>query len=456
MAEWLELSAEKSGEFQFLQEPDFSVEFNKHKIDLFENVLPEAAAYFNFLNELSTTDKQNLVQYFSEIEPQLNLYLKEAGLSAELKYLPLALSFLNYKAAGEFKKAGLWQLTHFQAVLNGLQVNRLVDERFNAELATQAAAKQIKTNLAIYKSEERAVLAFLVGNAKMKNTLARCREDHSLENILSVLPENVSETIAIFQAASVFFRVNKFTTNTQKAKPDTVLVSRRIHFKQVAESIDVTENELKILNPQYHHFIVPGNESACRLLLPNGKHDDFVFHSDSIFFVRDSSLFEVMAQKIEYPPAPNRQYVGEKVKDLEIEGKTKLKYRIQSGDVLGFIAEDFDVRVADLKYWNNIYNERKIQAGKTLDIFVDDDKADHYRNLPGVQKKGAPAVAKRTAPVPIPLNARKIEHTVKNGESPYIIAKKYNGVSPEAILDWNHISDARKIQIGQKLTIYLQ
>lgn len=139
-----------------------------------------------------------------------------------------------------------------------------------------------------------------------------------------------------------------------------------------------------------------------------------MFLQDSIYNGVDSTLFEVVAQKIEYPPAPNRQYVGEKVKDLEIEGKTKIKYTIKSGDVLGFIAEDYDVRVADLKYWNNIYDERKIQAGKTLDIFIDDENADYYRNLQQEtakkeeQKTVVPDFASATLPgIVVPESAKK-------------------------------------------------
>ncbi|MEZ5107187.1 MAG: LysM domain-containing protein [Draconibacterium sp.] len=41
-----------------------------------------------------------------------------------------------------------------------------------------------------------------------------------------------------------------------------------------------------------------------------------------------------------------------------------MQYRLETGDVLGIVAEKYDVRVEDLKYWNNIINERRIQAGK--------------------------------------------------------------------------------------------
>jgi membrane-bound lytic murein transglycosylase D len=156
--------------------------------------------------------------------------------------------------------------------------------------------------------------------------------------------------------------------------------------------------------------------------------------------------------------------LGEPVKNLQIEGKTKIKYTLQSGDVLGVIAEKYDVNVEDLKYWNNISNERKIQAGKILDIFVDNDKVGYYSGLQSPKK-----TKEVKTPIPVQLQqnttlavfqvvntGKKVEHTVKNGESPFTIAKKYEGVTPEDILKWNNIDDARKIQIGQKLIIHTQ
>jgi membrane-bound lytic murein transglycosylase D len=130
--------------------------------------------------------------------------------------------------------------------------------------------------------------------------------------------------------------------------------------------------------------------------------------------------------------------------------------------VLGIIAEKYEVRTEDLKYWNNIADERKIQAGKNLDIFVDNDKAEFYSALQTEKKK---EVVKSSVPAQIQQNTtlavfqqnsngKKMEHVVKDGESPFTIAKKYDGVSPEDILKWNNIEDARKIQIGQKLIVY--
>jgi len=267
---------------------------------------------------------------------------------------------------------------------------------------------------------------------------------------------------------AIFLNANKFINVVEpfakKIIHDTVTINRQLHFQQVSKVLRISENELQFLNPQFKFSIVPGNEKPTKLILPNNKWDDFVLWQDSIYSTYDSTLFRLVTQKIEYPPSPNRQYAREPVKNLEIEGKTKIKYRLKTGDVLGIIAENYDVRVADLKYWNNIYNERKIQAGKNLDIFVDDDKADYYRSLATPQKKKKEEKSmvvqiqkSSTLKVFEDLNsAKKIEHIVKSGESPYVIAKKYDGVSPDDILEWNNIDDARKIQIGQKLIVYLR
>ncbi len=450
-----------SGSFLINTNVDFNSEYSK--LELFSTIQPNADVFFEYLNALPASQKQNLVRSYSYSVPVFESQLKAAGLPDDLKYFAVALSAMNPKSTGKNKRAGVWQLTHFQGVLNGLQVNRLVDERLNVELATEAFVTVLNNTIKSFNSPELAVLAYLGGTTKLRNTMARAGKNASPDEIIKQLPPEISETIAAYQALSVFLRINKFTPDAQPVHPDAVLVNRELHFQQITHVLQISIQELQFLNPQYTYNIVPGNEQAMEVNIPPGKHDEFVLWTDSIYNAYDSSLFQLVVQKIEYPPAPNRQYVGEKVKDLEIEGKTKIKYTIQSGDVLGFIAEDYDVRVADLKYWNNIYNERRIQAGQKIDIFVDDENADYYRGLQASSGKvsvtgsaGVQFAQNSVAPVyQIPDSAKKIEHVVKSGESPYVIAKKYNGVTPEAILQWNGIRDARKIQIGQKLIIYL-
>lgn len=454
------------GKVRFSSVVNFNEKYKELNSGLFPEILEKSESYYQFLNSLPIVQKENFIRMFSAYEKQFEAGLKKAGLPVELKYIAPAISGLNQNAIGENGSAGIWQLTHFQAVLNGLQVTKLVDERFNPQLSTRAFTAVMKENFATFKTPELAVLGYLYGNTKVKNVIAALGENTDLNRVLANLPENAKHFIAAFQATMVFLEVNRFKPDTdplaKRILPDTVQITKQVHFQQISKVFAISQKQLEYLNPQYRFSIVPVTGRYSELAVPAGYWDDFVLWQDSVYNAYDSSLFQLTTQKIEYPPAPGRQYRGETVKNLEIEGKTKLKYTLQSGDVLGVIAEKYDVEVEDLKYWNNISNERKIQAGKNLDIFVDNDKAAYYS---GVQKVNKKHETKTPVAVQLQQNTtlsvfkeinqgKKVEHVVKNGESPFTIAKKYEGVTPEDILKWNNIDDARKIQIGQKLIVY--
>jgi membrane-bound lytic murein transglycosylase D len=454
------------GKFQFNKIENIDAELQKLNLPFFTKIAPKTESYYWFLENLKTDDKKHLIKFFSFYEKEIETALQNAGLLVKLKYLAPALSAMNLNAVSTDRKAGAWQLTHFQAILNGIKVSKLVDERFSISQATTAAVAQLKRNFEQFKTPDLAVAAYILGNVKVRNAVHLATENR--KTVTSFYPESFFETVAAFQAMAIFLTNNRFEISAEwlakNSLFDTISISRQLHFKQVAQVLQIPIGELQFLNPQYLFSIVPGNKTETKLIVPKSKNKNITHLQDSIYNCYDSTLFRLVTQKIEYPPSPNRQYLHEPVKDLEIEGKTKIKYRLKSGDVLGIIAEDFDVRVADLKYWNNIYNERKIRAGRLLDIFVDTNKVDYYSKLTVQQKKNTtPFPTKKQTPnspqlasLKIPVVAQKIEYTVKSGESPYTIAKKYDNVTPEEILEWNNINDARKIQIGQKLIVYIR
>lgn len=446
----------------------FVAGFEKINLGLFRQMMPQSARFYNILDGLSEDDKTNFVRLFSFYEKDFETELKKAGLPLELKYLAPALSAMNPLAIGSGGRAGVWQLTHFQAVLNGGEINRLIDERFNVLLSTRLAVQQLKQNFENFTIPELAVFAFLCGNTKVKNALSAAGGNTGYFSVLASLPDDVTNTIATFQAVSVFLTMNQFEPAVSlfapKIEPDTALVLQKVHFQQIENVIGVPVQQLRFLNPQFKFSIIPSSGQGRKLVLPTGSWDDFVLWQDSILCSGDSSLFQVTEQKVEYPPEPGRHLVNEPVKDLEIDGKSKIQYRVKTGDVLGVIAEKYDVSVSDLKYWNNISDERRIQAGQNLDIFVPEMDVAFYSGLDKTSEKSTAKPAEIISQIQkMPASileqfdfSRKIEHVVKNGESPFVIAKKYEGVTPELILEWNQIDDPRKIQVGQKLTVYLK
>ena len=65
----------------------------------------------------------------------------------DLLYLACVESTLNPRAYSPAKAAGLWQFIASTAKQYGLEVNDEIDERYNIEKATAAAAKYMKKHM---------------------------------------------------------------------------------------------------------------------------------------------------------------------------------------------------------------------------------------------------------------------------------------------------------------------
>jgi hypothetical protein len=103
-------------------------------------------------------------RYFPIIEP----VLKEHGLPEDFKYLALAeSSFTN--ATSSAGATGFWQFLRATGQRYGLEVNNEVDERYNLEKATVAAAKYIKSNYKLFdNSWTLSAAAYNTGEGNIK------------------------------------------------------------------------------------------------------------------------------------------------------------------------------------------------------------------------------------------------------------------------------------------------
>ena len=124
-----------------------------------------------------------------------------------------------------------------------------------------------------------------------------------------------------------------------------------------------------------------------------------------------------------------------------------ITYKVRSGDVLGIIAQRYGVKVSSIKQWNNLYSDR-INIGQELVIYLPKSKKSQTKTYPVVVEEKEDEVDAS----PKPGKGESQSYTVKSGESLWLIARKFPGVSAENIMEWNGISD--KISPGQKLKIY--
>ncbi|MEZ5011277.1 MAG: LysM domain-containing protein [Bacteroidales bacterium] len=99
--------------------------------------------------------------------------------------------------------------------------------------------------------------------------------------------------------------------------------------------------------------------------------------------------------------------------------------------------------------------------GQNLNIFVDPSKKDYYAAVNSLsfaekQKRiGKTVTASSSAPVTaqVSTSGDYEYYTVRNGDTVWDIAKKFEGVTATEILALNGLGNSGKIQVGQKLKI---
>ena len=129
---------------------------------------------------------------------------------------------------------------------------------------------------------------------------------------------------------------------------------------------------------------------------------------------------------------------------------TGANYTVKSGDSLWKIARQQSVTVAAIKRANNLTSD-SLKVGQKLHVPVASATATAPTVSAGIATTSSTAWRE---PGTYTENGQTI-HIVDFNESPAVIAKKY-GIKTEDLLKANNISDAKKVQYGQRLVIPLQ
>ncbi len=141
-----------------------------------------------------------------------------------------------------------------------------------------------------------------------------------------------------------------------------------------------------------------------------------------------------------------QELAKDSTKFLKPEGRTAIKYTVKSKDNLIDIAGLFNVRVSDIRNWNNLPYTSTVKVGEELTIYVNNDKVDYYSSIDKM------SLAEKQNLIFVNSGDSYVEHRIKSGESLSTIANKY-GVSVAQIKDWNNLKSNRLVR-GRKLMIY--
>jgi len=426
------LSRSKTDSLELLLDSLFSDFENEKEIFLQSMMSDNCTPYYQF---------RTLDEHYRPIYSKL---IQEFSSSLWYEKLPIAISASNPNLQIANDRAGLWQLSYINARRFGLTINSYIDERYDVTRSTYAAIQYFMFLEELYPNRPLLVMSAFYTSVPYVNKVLSKATTNSDKAFL----DKVNDDLKAFLLHVLSW--NEWMNNFKPVKRPDIIAKAQKKWKNVmlrdtveiqilADFLGLNSVLLKKMNPIWTGEEITPNTLEYPFFLPEDKanfihdhYDGFVkFQQDLI----DKKQKELLAEKKRLEndiPDPDK-YMA-------------ITYKVRSGDVLGIIAQRNSVKVSSIKKWNKLHSDR-INIGQELVLYVPKTNG----KVIEVEEKEDNKI-EITSKEPKPGKGAYTTYTVKNGESLWIIARKFPGVSSENIMEWNGISD--KIKPGQELKIY--
>ena len=293
--------------------------------------------------------------------------LERHGLPRELRYLPVIESALVPTAKSRAGAGGLWQFMPATGAGLGLEQNSLVDMRFDPYKSSEAAAIYLKQLYSTYNDWSLAIAAYNCGPGNVNKAIRRA--GGGKKDFWEIYPFLLPETrgyVQAFIAANYImtYHKNHNISPVLARRPivvDTVHVSRRVHFDQISEVLDIPMEELRALNPQYRRDIIPGDIKPYPLTLPSLQAYAYVANEDSIVNHNASRY----ARRGVVEPSTGA-VTGSDSRGEYVEEETIQWHKVRRGETLTSIARRYGTTVREIRRLNNC--GKRVATGKRLKI----------------------------------------------------------------------------------------
>ena len=353
----------------------------------------------------------------------------------ELKAMAVIESAMNPSAVSRAGAKGMWQFMYSTAKIYGLDINSFVDERLDPVESAHAAAEYMKDAYNIFGDWNLAIASYNCGAGNVNRAIRRSGGKRAFWDIYPYLPRETRGYVPAFVGALYTMTYYKEHGIVPKAVEmpvhvDTFKINKMLHFKQVSELVGVPMDELKNLNPQYKHEIIPGNEKEYILRIPYNYTNAFIDHEDSIYAYRKAELlpdYMITVSGGSTPGAATRE---------------QITHIVLRNENIYTIANRYGVTARDIKKWNRLSSNR-LPRGKRLKLYVDNG---------GVLLSAQSASKAKATHATSAKQDGYIAHKVKSGESLYSIASKYPGITAQDLRKANKLRTTT-IQPGQVLKI---
>lgn len=445
-----------------ISRPAMVARFNAIQTQFSTRFHPDVEHYVRLLTEDKRKSTEAMLgmtpDFFKFVEPEL----KKRNMPPELKYLPMVLSGMNWRCTGSYSRGGLWMLHYHTALKYGVTINSRTDERRLTEPSTIAALNYLKDLHQQFGDWNLAIAAYSIGPAEIRKAIRRNSGKQGFWSLYANLNDMEREIIpALYAAIYVGKYYNDHKLNPLNIKRPVfladVVFKKEATLETLAEKIRLDVKEIHYLNPALKGDKF-GPETSIKI--PSPKLSLFKLKEEEIYA---ASAEPVLQPAVDSTVAVTAPIVKADTAEVEIvealeptpepepvikHAKTnspKIEYTIRTGDVLGKIAERFDVSVEKIQMWNRI-SGTSIRAGEVLKIFITKEKKAEYE---ASLKTADTRHAKPRNPGGPATKFTK--YIVKSGDSLWLIAQKYEGVTAEDIMKHNKITE--DLKPGQELSI---
>lgn len=382
----------------------------------------------------------------SRFRPMMYEKLEAAGLPRDLVYLSMIESGYNTGATSTAAAVGLWQFIPPTGREWKLRIDGTIDERRDPEMSTDAAIAFLGYLNRRFDSWHLAWAAYNGGPGRVDRAVSR----HGTKDFWSLVdagafPEETDNYVPkLIAAAIIGHHPERYGFTDIAYQPrldyDAVEVAPGVGVDVLARCAGISVAEFTELNPHIRRGYLPPDGKPVKVRVPRERGGTFLAAVASI------------------PPEERITFVTHKVK---------------KGETLGTIAARYGVSTAELQKANRISNANRISVGAVLtipkamrggsapssvsagDAIADAGPAESRapEKLAAKVEKPAPPRALTSTAAPAPAKqAKSITHTVQKGEGLSTIAEKY-GVKQSDLMRWNNLSNANRIQAGQKLRV---
>jgi LysM repeat protein len=290
--------------------------------------------------------------------PLIEQRLQEYGLPVDLKYLAVVESSLRPTATSSAGAGGLWQFIEGTGRRFDMDSNPFVDERMDADKATDGAMQYLQRLYGIFHDWPLALAGYNAGEQRVLDELQEQRVSNYYDLALPAETERfVYKIIAVKVILSNPERYGIAIDEQEyyqppQIEPVTVRVNgNRLHLRTVAEAAGTHYAMIKYLNPQLR-----------QRYLPRGVHQVYVPKGTATVFAQnfqESYEPETVSQPVRYKPTPRQEVTPTR--------KT-IRYEVKKGDTLAKIAAKFDASVSELMKWNKLATASHIVPGNQLII----------------------------------------------------------------------------------------